>query len=260
MAWISVHEQVIGAKLRNFAKKLGCSQNEALGLLVRFWLWGIHNANADGLIESATKEDVANDALNAGIDRRYQALDAVEAMIDTGWIDFQDGCLCIHDWKEWQKQWYKVMKTRNYDNERKARQRNQRNEQQEQSGGRECAAEAAPEKGDSPEAAPPPAKKAKKEYPTGFEAFWEAYPRKTGKGEAYKCYAARLKDGWSPEELLEAARNYAQEMARRHTELQYIKHAKTFLSSDTPFTDFLPRRVVPEQQRFDEECPFADWE
>ena len=69
----------------------------------------------DGLIESATKEDVANDALNAGIDKRYQALDAVEAMIATGWIDFQDGCLCIHDWKEWQKQWYKAVSIRNYD-------------------------------------------------------------------------------------------------------------------------------------------------
>lgn len=29
MAWISVHEQVIGGKLRNLAKEIGCSQNEA---------------------------------------------------------------------------------------------------------------------------------------------------------------------------------------------------------------------------------------
>ena len=264
VAWISVHEQVIGVKLRNFAKKLGCSQNEALGLLVRFWLWGIHNANADGLIESATKEDVANDALNAGIDKRYQALDAVEAMIATGWIDFQDGCLCIHDWKEWQKQWYKAVSIRNYDNERKARQRNQRKEQQEQNAAADNPGEAAPKKGDSPEsgkdAAPPPAKKAKNDYPTGFEEFWAAYPqgRRVGKGEAYKNYNARLKDGWSPEELLEAARNYAQETARRHTEPQYIKHPKTFLSADTPFTDFLPQRAAPEQ-RLDEEDPFAEW-
>ena len=28
MAWISVHEQVIGGKLRNLAKEIGCSQNE----------------------------------------------------------------------------------------------------------------------------------------------------------------------------------------------------------------------------------------
>ena len=32
MAWISVHEQVIGGKLRNLAKEIGCSQNEALGI------------------------------------------------------------------------------------------------------------------------------------------------------------------------------------------------------------------------------------
>ena len=50
MAWISVHEQVIGAKLRSLAKEIGCSQNEALGLLVRLWLWGINNANKEGQI------------------------------------------------------------------------------------------------------------------------------------------------------------------------------------------------------------------
>ena len=50
MAWISVHEQVIGGKLRNLAKEIGCSQNEALGLLIRLWLWGINNANKEGFI------------------------------------------------------------------------------------------------------------------------------------------------------------------------------------------------------------------
>ena len=46
MAWISVHEQVIGGKLRSLAKEIGCSQNEALGILIRLWLWAINNASA----------------------------------------------------------------------------------------------------------------------------------------------------------------------------------------------------------------------
>ena len=47
MAWISVHEQVVGGKLRTLAKELNCSQNEALGMLVTLWLWGINNADSE---------------------------------------------------------------------------------------------------------------------------------------------------------------------------------------------------------------------
>lgn len=53
MAWISVHEQVVGGKLRTLAKELNCSQNEALGMLVTLWLWGINNADSEGRIIGA---------------------------------------------------------------------------------------------------------------------------------------------------------------------------------------------------------------
>ena len=104
MAWISVHEQVIGGKLRSLAKEIGCSQNEALGLLVRLWLWGINNADKEGRIIGADKADVA-EVLTVGIDARYSPEDAVDALVETAWIDIDDG-LFIHDWEEWQEQWY----------------------------------------------------------------------------------------------------------------------------------------------------------
>ena len=67
MVWISVHETVMVAKLRRLAKALGCSQNEALGILVRLWLWGMHNANEAGETD-ASKEDIA-DVLNVGLSK-----------------------------------------------------------------------------------------------------------------------------------------------------------------------------------------------
>jgi len=48
MAWVKVYEAVIGPKLRTLANDIGCSQNEALGILVRLWVWGIRNVNAAG--------------------------------------------------------------------------------------------------------------------------------------------------------------------------------------------------------------------
>ena len=267
MAWISVHEQVIGGKLRSLAQKIGCSQNEALGLLVRFWLWGIHNASPDGRLESATKEDVA-DVLNIGIDKRCQPEAVVEAMIAVGWIDFDNGCLYIHDWQEWQKQWYKAMRIRSFDNERKARKREEQKELESQEALPDNPLETESKKGDSSDSNaeettnPPsgPAKKATNAYSTGFEEFWNVYPRKLGKGEAYKCYNARLKDGWSPAELLEAAQNYAEEVAKARTEPHFIKHPKTFLSANTPFADFIRSHSPGGQERIvEDEDPFRDW-
>ena len=66
MAWISVDQKLIGGKLRSLYKSIGCSQNEAMGILVFLWLWGIDNAGMDGLIVSADRSDIA-DVLKPGL-------------------------------------------------------------------------------------------------------------------------------------------------------------------------------------------------
>lgn len=121
MAWISVHEQVIGGKLRSLAKEIGCSQNEALGLLVRLWLWGINNADKEGRIVKADRDDI-EEALTIGIDKNISPKKAVDAMIATNWIDIEAG-IYIHDWDQWQEQWYKAMDRREKDAERQRKNR-----------------------------------------------------------------------------------------------------------------------------------------
>ena len=78
-------------------------------------------------------------------------------------------------------------------------------------------------------------------YSVHFESFWNAYPRKKEKAKAYKCYNARLNDGYSEEELLTAATEYAKECKERKTEERYIKLGSTFLSASTPFVDYLKK-------------------
>ena len=121
MAWISVHEQVVGGKLRTLAKELNCSQNEALGMLVTLWLWGINNADSEGKIIGATRADIAK-VLYVGLNEEIDPLKAVDALITTGWIDL-DTDLYLHDWGEWQEQWYKLQKNRRLDAERKRKAR-----------------------------------------------------------------------------------------------------------------------------------------
>ena len=96
-------------------------------------------------------------------------------------------------------------------------------------------------------------------YSTEFECFWEVYPRKSDKGEAYKKYLTRLKDGWSPEQLLTAAKKYRAQIVTNRTDPKYIKLCKTFLSDTTPFTDYL---TITERQgvKKDTDNPYEEWE
>ena len=79
----------------------------------------------------------------------------------------------------------------------------------------------------------------KNTYSCAFEALWAAYPRKKEKANAYKCYKARLADGFSEDELMTAVKRYADECKARRTEARYIKLGATFLGSNTPFADYL---------------------
>lgn len=76
-------------------------------------------------------------------------------------------------------------------------------------------------------------------YSVSFEQFWRAYPRHKEKAKAYKCYHARLNDGYSEHEMLEAAENYAECCRKEQTNERYIKLASTFLGPDMPFTDWI---------------------
>ena len=95
-------------------------------------------------------------------------------------------------------------------------------------------------------------------YSNDFESFWEVYPRKSDKGSAYKKYLTRLKDGWSPEQLLTAAKKYKAQIVANRTDQKYIKLCKTFLSDTTPFADYLTKT---ERQGVsnDAENPYAEW-
>lgn len=253
MAWISVHEQVIGGKLRTLAKELDCSQNEALGMLISLWLWGINNADCEGKIVGATKEDVAK-VLNIGISNQIEPLKAVDTLIETQWIDF-DTDLYLHDWGEWQEQWYKAMQKREADADRKRKERAKKKVERENQ-------KSPPTKKEEPVISTPQSKaeKSKDEgYSTDFEEWWSVYPRKVGKGDAYKKYMTRLKDGWSPAELLQAAQNYKTNTINERTEQKFIKHPKTFLSDTTPFTDYIKNSEASAILTGNDDDPYAEW-
>lgn len=85
----------------------------------------------------------------------------------------------------------------------------------------------------------------KKEYSADFEKAYKAYPRKGDKAQAFDNYLARIKAGFSPEELFMATEAYAAECKARGTNEMYIKLASTFYGVHEPFVDYLNK----EKQR-----------
>lgn len=258
MAWISVHESVDGPKLRNLYKNIGCSKFEALGILNFLWLWGLKNADKDGLVQFADRGDIERYLYGVGAGCSVHPERIVDALIETGWIDKIPNGIYLHDWEEWQKQWYKAKSRRESDARRKAERRRGVLDEDEpvqtalSLGPEEEVETKAPEK--------KPEEKTSK-YSKDFEAFWSHYPRKNDKGAAYKKYMARIRDGFSPEELLLAAMEYARQCAKNKTQLEFIKHAKTFLSDTLPFTDYIRKNAVAGDAEEEQGGnPFAEFE
>ncbi|WP_062519468.1 hypothetical protein [Paenibacillus jilunlii] len=71
-----------------------------------------------------------------------------------------------------------------------------------------------------------------KTYTPEFDEFWNVYPRKLGKVEAFKTWTKVIKNGETPELIIKCATNYATDCENKQTEQQYIKHPKTFLNDE----------------------------
>ena len=79
-------------------------------------------------------------------------------------------------------------------------------------------------------------------YSSSFEHVWKLYPRHDEKKRAFGCYVARLKAGWTEEELERATKAYAEECKKENREKKYIKQAKTFFGVNEPFSDYIPKQ------------------
>lgn len=231
--WICVHEQVFNGKSRKLADTIGCSQDEAVGLLIRLWVWGLTNCNRQGLVEYGDTETIA-EVLVQGLSKSFDPKDIVGALIECGYLDVDDDSIYIHDWEDWQRYWYSYKDRRDSDKESKKKQR----------------AKPAEPEGPKPPKPPSPKPAASEKYSPDFEELWSVYPRtkKTSKVGAYEKYNARKKDGFTAEQMLQAVNAYAAECKRKHTEERYILHAETFLGYKLRFKEYL-KDVIPEEPK-----------
>lgn len=86
--------------------------------------------------------------------------------------------------------------------------------------------------------------KNKEKYSCVFEEFWKAYPRKIDKKRAFKVWNTRLKEKYTPKNMIFAAKNYAKYCKQNNTETRYIKHPSTFIGPEKSFEEFIKPMAI----------------
>ena len=272
MAWIESHQSLLRhPKVSRFARILGISKAEAIGRLHMLWWWSLDFAQ-DGDLSRYDPDDIAETSDWSGDPNLF-----VTALIQSGFCD--DNPLRIHDWNDYAG---RLMERREKNAERQRISRKNigvRFEQSTQARDVRVTSQvrhiATVPNRTVPNSTVPNSTKTKKnmrdsfegaqsltgndaeglqvpdipaerpnEYPSDFLEFWESYPRRMDKRRTYRVWKTRLKEQYAPNDMIQAAMNYASYCSERHTEPGFIKHPSTFLGPDKPFEEFIDGYAV----------------
>lgn len=96
--WIELHQEMPRhPKTLALAQALKISRREAVGLLIDLWTWGLNCADETGHLRGITNEGIAMALDWSG----RQAAKLVNALVDCGWIDGENGNYSLHDWADY---------------------------------------------------------------------------------------------------------------------------------------------------------------
>lgn len=96
--WIELHQEMPRhPKTLALAQALKISRREAVGLLIDLWTWGLNCADEIGHLRGITNEGIAMALDWSG----RQAAKLVNALVDCGWIDGENGNYSLHDWADY---------------------------------------------------------------------------------------------------------------------------------------------------------------
>ena len=96
--WIELHQEMPRhPKTLALAQAIKISRREAVGLLIDLWTWGLNCADETGHLRGITNEGIAMAMDWPG----RQAAKLVNALVDCGWIDGENGGYSLHDWADY---------------------------------------------------------------------------------------------------------------------------------------------------------------
>ena len=115
MAWFEAHETMAKhPKTLKLARLLNTDRRYAVGLLHDLFSWGLSAAGKHGELRDMAAEDIAS-ALDLP---KRKGLLAVEALVASGYLEYDGTRYAIHDWYDYAG---KLMDRREADNKRKGK-------------------------------------------------------------------------------------------------------------------------------------------
>ena len=154
----------------------------------------------------------------------------VSALVQHGmWTDYGDFYV-VHDWNLYNRPASEVKEERERNAERQRRYRSQRESQRDSRVTNDAPSRPVPSDVSN--------ETSRGDLDEGFDAFWDAYPRKVEKQTALKAWRARRREGWDADQLIACAQNYARMCRSSRTQTQFIKHASRFLSKDRVWEEY----------------------
>jgi hypothetical protein len=197
MAWIESHQELgRHPKTRRFARYAGVTVPAAVGHLHFLWWWALDYAQ-DGEMTQFDPEDVADAALWDG-----DAAVLLDALTRAGFLDREGEGLFIHDWGEYAGRLAAQREaTREKTRERTRKYRERVRDAAVTCDATPCDAVVTPcDAPTVPNSTPPNITQPNQEnvlahanvgvevLPSGFDAFWECFPRKVSKRDAIKAW------------------------------------------------------------------------
>lgn len=285
MAWIELHQGLAQHhKMRRLKRSLGVGIAQAVGHVALFWTWAL-DATPDGDLSSFESVDIAEQAEWEGDPVAF-----VEALVAAGLVDREDGRLVIHDWMEYAG---RLVEKRRTDAERKRMSRgrpmdiqataqvtvpNRTVPNQENMSAAadafapfEAGGAVAPLEADEQEHVEdtvgstglrPAPKPADDEYTPEFAEWWEHYPRKVCRDDAFVAWRRLIrKSSVTSEDLTAGLLRWKVSEEWVGTEKKFLPHPATFLNGGrwkefpTPANgsrmslvpDAAPKRLVPPE-------------
>ena len=120
--WFEAHDSLPRhPKTLKLARLLSLNQLEAVGLLWLLFDWGLIAAKKDGSLKGMEPQDIA---MALGYPEK-KADKLVSALVDAGYLEFNDGTYAIHDWYDYAG---KLMDRREADREKMKRYRTSKSE------------------------------------------------------------------------------------------------------------------------------------
>lgn len=123
--WFAVQTELLDShKVRTAAKRLKCPKCLVVGLLCTLWAWGMDNADEAGKLKGDTdRSDIAELFAPCATEAKLDPNDIVKTMFECGLLDEAEGEIFIHDWQEYQSEWYRAKRRKEYDADRKRKER-----------------------------------------------------------------------------------------------------------------------------------------